>query len=82
MNAPRARDLLIVARSDAALHAYLSRYFAGRPDVGVISDRHYGERRRWYEPTVTDRRQAERRQRSVAAELVEFGVATIVAVLL
>lgn len=77
MTAGHARDLFIVARSDAALHAYLSRCFGGRLDVEVISDRRFGERRRRHEPPAIERRRAPRRRCSVAAELVEFGVAIV-----
>jgi hypothetical protein len=77
VNVRRDRDLFIVARSDAALHAYLSRYFAGRPDVDVISDRRYGERRRRHEPTAIERRRATRRRYAVAAHLAALGVAVV-----
>jgi hypothetical protein len=77
MSSCRSRDLFIVARSDAALYTYLVRCFGGRPDVEVISDRRYGERRWRHDPTATERRGAARRLCSVAAELVEFGFAIV-----
>jgi hypothetical protein len=77
MNSRRSRDLFIVARPDGALHAYLSRYFGGRPDVDVISDRRFGERRRRNKPTATERRRAARRRYSVAEELAALGVAIV-----
>jgi hypothetical protein len=77
MNSHRCRDLFTVARPEAALHAYLSRYFAGRPDVDVVSDRRYGERRRWSEPTATERRRAKRRRYSIAAHLAALGFAIV-----
>jgi hypothetical protein len=77
MNSRDSRDLFIVARSDAALHGFLSQHFAGRPDVDVISDRRYDERRRRSECMVTERRRAERRRYSVSADLAAFGVAIV-----
>jgi hypothetical protein len=74
------KDLFIVARPDTALHAYLVRNLGGRPDVDVICDRRYGERRRRSEPTVAERRQAARRRYSVAGDLAALGVAIVTVV--
>lgn len=71
------KDLFIVARPDAALHAYLSRHLGGRPDVDVICDRRYDERRRRSDPTAAERRRAARRRYSVAADLAALGVAIV-----
>ena len=78
MNPRRTRDLFIVSRPDGALHAYLSRYFAGRPDVDVISDRRYEERRRRNVSTVTEYRWAARRRYSTSADLAALGVAIVI----
>ena len=77
MNSRHSRDLFIVARPDGALHGYLSRHFAGRPDVDVISDRRYDERRRRSESMVTERRRAARRRYSASADLAALGVAIV-----
>jgi hypothetical protein len=77
MNSRHSRDLFIVSRPDGALHAYLSRHFAGRPDVDVISDRRYDERRRRGESMVIERRLAARRWYSTSADLAGLGVAIV-----
>jgi hypothetical protein len=77
MNARCSRDLFIVARADAALHTYLSRYFAGRPDVDVISDRRCSDRRRSSEFMLTERRLARRRLYSAGIDLATLGVAIV-----
>ena len=77
MNSRHSRDLFIVARPDGALYEYLSRHFAGRPDVDVISDRRYDERRRRGESLVTERRRAARRRYSSSADLAALGVAIV-----
>jgi hypothetical protein len=71
------KDLFIVARPDAELHAYPSQHLGGCPDVDVLSDRRYGERRRLSELTATERHGAARRRYSVAAELAALGVAIV-----
>jgi hypothetical protein len=77
MHSSQSRDLFIVARPDGALHGYLSRHFAGRPDVDVICDRRYDERRRRSESMVTERRRAARRRYSPSADLAALGVAIV-----
>lgn len=77
MNSRRSRDLFIIVRPDGALHAYLAQYFSERPDVDVISDRRYGERRRRSEAKVTEPRRAARRRYSVALDLAALGVAIV-----
>jgi hypothetical protein len=77
MNSRHSRDLFIVSRPDGALHAYLSRHFAGRPDVDVISDRRYDERRRRGGSMVIERRLAARRRYSTSADLAGLGVAIV-----
>jgi hypothetical protein len=77
MHSRHCRDLFIVSRPDGALHAYLCRHFAGRPDVDVISDRRYDERRRQGGSMVTERRRAGRRRYSPSADLAALGVAIV-----
>ena len=77
MNSHHSRDLFIVSRPDGALHAYLARHFAGRPDVDVISDRRYDERRRGSVSMVTERRRSARRRYSTSADLAALGVAIV-----
>jgi hypothetical protein len=72
-----SRDLFIVARPDGALHGYLSRHFAGSPDVDVISDRRHGERRRRSEAMVIERRRAARRRYATSADLAALGVVIV-----
>jgi len=62
-NSP-SRQRFIVATVDQALYEYLSRKFAGRPDVEVILDRRRGERRRERLARTPERRRQDRRSRS------------------
>ena len=57
------RHLFIVSRDQPALFAYLSREFAGEPEVTVILDRRQGERPspEGAQPADGDQRQTERR---------------------
>jgi hypothetical protein len=57
------RHLFIVSRDQPALFAYLSREFAGEPEVTVILDRRQGQRRspEDAEPADGDRQQTDRR---------------------
>jgi hypothetical protein len=77
MDSRHSRDLFIVARSDGALHGYLSRHFAGSPEADVISDRRHGERRRRSESMVIERRQAARRRYATSADLAALGVVIV-----
>jgi hypothetical protein len=70
-------DLFIIARQDVALFEYLTRHFAGRADVTVVLDRRSGERSERDETSPAERRQAERRRRSVDADLVAVGFAVV-----
>jgi hypothetical protein len=65
-----SRHLFIVSRHEPGLFSYLSREFAGEPEVTVILDRRQCERRAGGEPgaPVVNRRQGERR---VKSELVD-----------
>lgn len=54
-------DLLVVARTQPGLYAYLKEDFAGDDDVEVIMDRRVGERRRDRAPCTPERRRSERR---------------------
>jgi hypothetical protein len=58
------RQRFIVATEDQALYEYLTREFAGRPDVEVIIDRRRGERRRERLARTPERRRQDRRSRS------------------
>jgi hypothetical protein len=77
MNSRHSRDLFIVSRPDGALHVYLTRHFAGRPDIDVISDRRYDERRRRGGSMLTERRRAARRRYSTSGDLAALGVAIV-----
>jgi len=77
MDSRHSRDFFIVARPDGALHGYLSRHFAGSPDVYVISDRRHSERRRRSESIVIERRRGARRRYSTSADLAALGVAIV-----
>jgi hypothetical protein len=77
MDSRHSRDFFIVARPDGALHGYLSRHYAGSPDVYVISDRRHGERRQRSESMVIERRWATRRRHSTSADLAALGVAIV-----
>jgi hypothetical protein len=73
---PRRR--FIVATEDQALYEYLTREFAGRPDVEVIMDRRRGERRRERLARTSERRTGDRRSRSrIDDDLGMLGFAVI-----
>jgi hypothetical protein len=72
------RERFIVATEDQALYAYLTREFAGRPDVEVIMDRRRGERRRERLASTSERRTGDRRSRSrIDDDLGMLGFAVI-----
>lgn len=57
------RHLFVTSRHDAALAAYLRKYFSGEPAVEIQIDRRGGERRRLVAVPPVERRHAERRAR-------------------
>jgi hypothetical protein len=61
----RKRHLFIIARTAQEFYEYLKGQFAGRPDVNVVLERRTGERRLRSEAHMPDRRQGERRSRSI-----------------
>jgi hypothetical protein len=63
-----AHHLFIVSRGFPELYEYLVERFAGDPNVKVIWDRRFGERRRRDDPCETERRSADRRTRSFVDE--------------
>ena len=69
------RYLLIVSRAEPTLYEYLKNQFAGRPHVDVVLDRRHRQRRQRAALAPLERRQAERRQRSVDEDLASLGVA-------
>jgi hypothetical protein len=71
-------DLFIISREDLELFEYLTRHFAGRPDVQIVLDRRAGQRRQRGEPSAPERRQAARRRRSVDADVALLGFAVVV----
>jgi hypothetical protein len=72
------RERFIVATEDQALYEYLTREFAGRPDVEVIIDRRRGERRRERLVRTSERRTGDRRSRSrIDDDLGMLGFAVI-----
>ena len=74
---PRIRHLWIVARHETDLFVYLSQRFADRPHVELIRDRRHGERRQRAASPTIERRQADRRQHSVEADLARLGVTIV-----
>lgn len=74
-----SRDLFIVGRDETELYAYLTRHFAGRPEVMVVLDRRSGDRRRRAGRQRPDRRHRERRRnRRAAADLRSLGFAVVI----
>ena len=69
------RYLLIISRDEPKLYEYLKNHFAGRPDVDVVFDRRHRQRRQRTASAPLERRQADRRQRSVDEDLAALGVA-------
>lgn len=71
-------DLLVVARNQPGLYAYLKEDFAGDGDVEVIMDRRVGERRRARAPCAPERRRSERRAGpDVRDRLTSIGFAVV-----
>ena len=60
-----AKHLLIVARHRRELYEQIKRAFAGHETVQVVLDRRVTDRRRRKEPTLPERRGADRRARSI-----------------
>jgi hypothetical protein len=58
------KHLLIVAQHRRELYDQIKRAFAGHETVQVVLDRRLSERRRREEPSLSDRRRADRRARS------------------
>ena len=56
-----AHRLFIVARGDDHLYEDLRQQFAANPEVEVLVDRRYGERRQSRTPSDSDRRRGDRR---------------------
>ena len=72
------KHLCIVASSQPSLDEYLSRHFAGRADVEVIRDRRRGtDRRQQQGAPPTERREVERRLRSVEFVAKSFAVVRV-----
>ncbi len=72
------RQRFIVATEDQALYEYLTRKFAGWPDVEVIRDRRRGERRQERLARTSERRTGDRRSRSrIDDDLGRLGFAVI-----
>lgn len=72
------RRLVIVAKDEPDLHAWLARKFAGEPGVEIVCDRRRGERRTRPTGLLVERRRSERRRRSdVDAEMRARGWAIV-----
>ena len=69
------RHLWIVSRDERKLYECLKDHFAGRPDVDVVFDRRHGQRRQRAASAPLERRQADRRRRSMDEDLASLGVA-------
>jgi hypothetical protein len=70
--------VFIAARHRLTLHAYMARFFAGRPDIEVVLDRrHPRDRRQRDERPDVDRRHRRRRLRCVDAQLSARGFAVV-----
>lgn len=71
-------DLLVVAKTQPGLYAYLKEDFADDGDVEVIMDRRVGERRRDGPPCARERRRSERRAGpDVRDKLTSIGFAVV-----
>ena len=72
------RRLVIVAREEPELHAWLVRKFTGEAGVEIVRDRRHGERRVRPTGLLLERRRSERRQRpDVDAEVRARGWALV-----
>jgi hypothetical protein len=80
MSAPGPNVLLIVSRQNSTLYSYACSEFEGLgTEIDVVLDRRRGERRRRpaSEPTVAERRRAERRAYVVDEDLKGIGWALV-----
>ena len=72
------KHLCIVTRSQPTLNEYLASYYAGRPDIEVILDRRKGHDRRQQDRTpAEERREVDRRLRSVEFVAQSFAVVRV-----
>jgi len=63
---------LVIGRACAYLFEELAQIFSGRPDIKVVIDRRYGERRKAHIPVSKERRKAKgERRRGVDLALVK-----------
>jgi hypothetical protein len=72
--------LFIVARDQPSLFAYLSREFAGEPEVTVILDRRQADRRPGHEAeseATVGEQEERRRQRGLVRQLATLGYAFV-----
>jgi hypothetical protein len=74
------QHLFIVSRQQPDLYSYLTREFSEEPDVRVILDRRYGDRRQNGGEALAhgERRQGQRREKpDVAGQLSTLGYAFV-----
>jgi hypothetical protein len=72
-------ELIIVSREQAELYASLKRDFAHDPEITVLMDRRFGERRRAASMPAPERRRQERRSRQEAAMIAAQGFVRVLA---
>lgn len=60
------RYLFIVSREQPGLGDYMASHFSDEPEVAVVLDRRFGDRRRRDDAVPEDRRRSERRVRASA----------------
>lgn len=72
----QVRHVFVVSREQRGLYEFLRAEFAQQPDVSVILDRRYGERRRRSAPRAEERRRGDRRTRKLE-QLHAWGYAIV-----
>lgn len=71
---PEMRGLLVVRRDAASLYSEFLELLKDRPEVQVILDRRYGERRSSCLPVADERRSGDRRREGMVISVEGIGV--------
>ncbi len=71
---PEMRSLLVVRRDAASLYSEFRELLKDRPEVQVILDRRYGERRRSRRPVTKERRSGDRRREGMVISVEGIGL--------
>jgi len=71
---PEMKGYLVVSRPFAHLYSDASELLRSRPEIRVIVDRRYGDRRQARLPVVKERRSADRRRKGIVISVEGLGI--------